>query len=103
VRSVWYSGLFLALVSIAIAVQQTVALHRLNSNQYGLARLRSMLSYKHAGVIKARYSQVYIWQTPIMLLNVSILLFLIGLTIVVFRTGDTEAEDGRVGPHEPIK
>ena len=103
VRSVWYSGLLLALVSITIAVQQSVALHRLSSNQDGLAKLRSMLSYKHAGVLKARYSQVYIWQTPVMLLNVSIFFFLIGLVIVVFRTGETEAEDIRVGLHEPVK
>jgi len=102
VRSVWYSGLLFALISITVAVQQSVALHRLNSNQDGLAKLRSMLSYKHAGVLKARYSQVYIWQTPVMLLNVSIFLFLIGLVIVVFRTGDT-AEDVRVGLHKLVE
>ena len=102
VRAVWYSSLLLALVSITIAAQQSGALHRLSSNQDGLAKLRLMLSYKHAGVLKARYSQVYIWQTPVMLLNISICLFLIGLATVVFRTGDTEAEDARVGQHELV-
>lgn len=85
VKGLWYSGLLLSLLSITIAMQQSVALYRLGSNRGGLIKLRTLLSYKVSGAFKPRYLQIYVWQTPVMLLNVSISLFLIGLITLVYR------------------
>ncbi|KIV79109.1 hypothetical protein PV11_06694 [Exophiala sideris] len=84
-KSSWYSGLLFALVSICIATQQSVALHRLASNEDGLLRLCTVLSYKQAGRLQPRYLQIFIWQASVMLLNISIFLFLLGLVILVYQ------------------
>ena len=95
-KSAWYSGLLLALVSICIATQQSVALHRLAGNEDGLVRLCRILSYKQNGRLKPRYLQIFIWQASVMLLNISIFLFLLGLVIVVYQEVVNGSEDARV-------
>jgi hypothetical protein len=88
IKGSWYSGLLFALVSICIATQQSVALHRLSSNEDALIRLCSIFSYNNAGILKPRYTQIYIWQAPVMLLNLSIALFLLGLVVLVYNEED---------------
>jgi hypothetical protein len=95
-KSSWYSGLLFALVSISIATQQSVALHRLAGNEDGLLRLCMILSYRQNEKLKPRYLQIFIWQAPVMLLNISIFLFLLGLAIVVYQRAMSGLEDARV-------
>jgi hypothetical protein len=104
VRGLWYSGLVLSLLSITIAMQQSVALYRLGSNREGLIKLQALLSYKVSGAAKPRYLQIYVWQTPVMLLNVSILLFLIGLLTLVYHEVVDKSENVMVstGPMSPL-
>lgn len=77
-------------------MQQTVALHRLRSNQDGPRRVHSLLSHRQAGADHPRYLQIFIWQTPVMLLNVSIVLFIIGLSILVYHDVSRESGDIKV-------
>jgi hypothetical protein len=85
-KSVWYSGLTLAMCSISLATQQSIALHRIGGHSEALQRIRSILSIRDGSMQpKPRRSQLYIWQVPIMLLNISILLFLVGLAILVWN------------------
>ncbi|KAE9366260.1 hypothetical protein N431DRAFT_472808 [Stipitochalara longipes BDJ] len=86
VRAVWYSSLTLAMSSISVSTQQTVTLHRIGSHSEALQKIRSMLGEQLRGApVKPRPSQLYVWQIPVMLLTVSILLFLIGLAILIFH------------------
>ena len=111
-QACWASGMLLALTAISVASQQTIGLSRLCSCENGLLKVRCLLgednpSYGHhedtverefpgtnpnrQGVrpfqedrVKMRKSQLWIWQTPVMLSNFSILLFVIGLMISIF-------------------
>jgi len=84
VQGLWYSGLLLALVSVTLAMQQSVLLHRLNSNDHGMHILRRSLGYWSGSQWEPRKLQILIWQMPVMLLNVSIALFDIGLLMQVY-------------------
>lgn len=86
-RAVWYSSLFLALVSITTSTQQSILLQRMGSHREGLDRLQNLLRSRDAvadAPAKPRTMQLYVWQIPVNLLNVSVILFLIGLAIQVF-------------------
>ena len=91
-RATWYSSLVMALVSITTSTQQSILLHRMGSHTEGLDRLQDLLRSRNAaaaaaGVLaKPRPMQLYVWQIPVNLLNVSIVLFLIGLAIHIFAT-----------------
>ncbi|KAH0543152.1 hypothetical protein FGG08_002497 [Glutinoglossum americanum] len=83
----WYGSLALDLAAICMATQQGVALNRLSCYVDGPARIRSLLGVPPAvatGTIYPRWSQLYVWQTPIMLLNFSIFFYTMGLAILVF-------------------
>ena len=94
--ALWYSSLLLNLTAICLATQQTVALHRLSCYSKGLAMIRSMLGEyqkepindetitRSAGRCRPRWLQLYVWQTAIMLLNFSVLLFIVGLVVFIF-------------------
>lgn len=59
----------------------------MGSHTEGLHRLQDLLRSRNsvAGVpAKPRPMQLYVWQIPVNLLNVSIILFLIGLAIHIF-------------------
>ena len=82
----------MALTSITTSTQQSILLHRMGSHTEGLNRLQDLLRSRNAvaGVpVKPRPTQLYVWQIPVNLLNVSIILFLIGLAIHIFATALT--------------
>ncbi|EXA53642.1 hypothetical protein FOVG_01380 [Fusarium oxysporum f. sp. pisi HDV247] len=81
-RALFYSALILSLVSVSAGSQQSIALYRLGGHDIGLTTLRTLL--KGSGKQGASKLQLYVWQMPIMLLNVSILLFVIGLMILIW-------------------
>lgn len=85
----WYSSLVLDLVAICLATQQSVALNRLSCYKDGLSKIRFVLGHMQPSkdgrpeTWEPRRLQLYVWQTPIMLLNFSILLFIIGLSVMI--------------------
>lgn len=65
-------------------MQQSVALYRLGCYEDGLSRLRAILGRENRradGRIlwTVRWSQMVVWQMPVMLLNFAILLFISGV------------------------
>jgi len=86
VRALWYSSLLLALTSLSIATQQGVTLRRLSSHKEGLLFVRMLLGrpkkLQHDAV-EPRLAQLYVWQTPVMLLNFSIILAVLGLAVLI--------------------
>ncbi|KAN0102984.1 hypothetical protein V8E51_011297 [Hyaloscypha variabilis] len=83
----WYSGLLIAIVSITSGVQQSTILRKLSCYPDGLVRIRKLLrssKQNRNGKFRENTLQHFLWQTPIMLLNFSIVLFVIGLLIMVF-------------------
>ena len=77
----------MSLTSICTSTQLSIALYRLGSSPEALRRLRELLGRKtdrHPGLYEPRSSQVYIWQVPSMLLNISIQLFILGLTVLIW-------------------
>ena len=118
----WMSALLFALTAISLAAQQTIGLNRLYSCEDGLLKIRHLLgeanprhrslsmgfytteSHDNQGRIRIKRSQLWTWQTPIMLSNFSILLFIVGLMIAIFvraaaTLGDFSKSDTKVfGP-----
>lgn len=91
----------MALTSITTSTQQSVLLHRMGSHKEGLDRLQDLLRSRNAvaGVpAKPRPMQLYVWQIPVILLNLSILLFLTGLATQVFAMAATH--DSETGTDE---
>jgi hypothetical protein len=84
VLAVWYAWLLLAVVSIATASQQYLALGRLSSFPDRAVKLRNLLGHQTAEGWKPRKLQLFIWQTPVMMLNGGIYIFVIGLGVVVY-------------------
>ena len=70
-------------------MQQSVALSRMSAAEDCLQRLRRSLGRRKLdGSFRPRRSQILLWQVPVMMLNVSILLLALGLFIVAW--GGTE-------------
>ena len=114
------SALLLALTAISLSAQQTITLNRLGSCEDGVLKIRHMLGEanphyqghstdpypkgahkkgKHRVQIKR--GQMWTWQTPIMLSNFSILLFIVGLMIAIFARavashGDWSKGDSKI-------
>ena len=80
-------------------MHQSIALHRLSSNTNGLERVRNLLGYNEDGGWKARHLQVFMWQSAVMLLNVAIFLFVLGLFIAILCGARNGTEDVRVRMH----
>ncbi|KAL8937494.1 MAG: hypothetical protein Q9211_003666 [Gyalolechia sp. 1 TL-2023] len=94
----WTSALVLALTAISLATQQTIGLSRLCSCENGWLKVRHLLGKSHLDSgkslgrphrhaknrVKMKTSQLWMWQTPVMLSNFAILLFVIGLLISIF-------------------
>ncbi|KAL9115059.1 MAG: hypothetical protein Q9187_007353 [Circinaria calcarea] len=102
-NALWVSALLFSLTSISIATQQCIGLNRLSSREDGPGKIRLLLGEEnprfdkpHTATytgrdekiteyrLRMRKSQLWVWQTPVMLLNFAILLFIIGLMIAVF-------------------
>ncbi|KAK3390635.1 hypothetical protein B0H63DRAFT_466188 [Podospora didyma] len=84
----WYGALLMNLTSICLATQQGVSLNRLSGYSDSLLRIRNLLGsqtaqYAHV-IVVPHWDQLYVWQTPIMLLNVSVILFITGIVILLF-------------------
>lgn len=57
----------------------------MGGHSQGFSALRLLLEGKVTnGVMQPSKIQLYVWQLPIMLLNVSVLLFIIGLMILIW-------------------
>ncbi|KAG8354233.1 hypothetical protein FVEN_g7816 [Fusarium venenatum] len=85
-KGLWYGSLIIDLTSICLATQQSLTLHRLSCYTNKCERVREMLSKSssyQAHPSEAEVTQLYVWQTPIMLLNIGIVLFIIGLAIQI--------------------
>ncbi|KAH7000322.1 hypothetical protein EDB80DRAFT_723711 [Ilyonectria destructans] len=82
-KALFYSTLILSLASISAATQQSIALYRIGGNDSGLEVLQNLL--KRRGSQNASRLQAYTWQMPVMLLNVGIFLFLLGLMILIWN------------------
>jgi hypothetical protein len=91
----WYSALIFALTSVSSATQQAITLNRLSTYSNGLTRIRLLLAAEteseqaddghDARHKRPSLLQLYVWQTPIMFLNFSILLYIAGLMALVFQ------------------
>jgi hypothetical protein len=80
----WYSSLILGLTSLSSAMQQSLTLYRLGCYEDSLPRLRAILGRRQRRVDGStfwtvRWSQMVVWQVPVMLLNFAILLFIGGV------------------------
>ena len=90
VKAIWYSGLVLALTSIATAAEQAVALYRVATHPSGLFILRNLLSKDHEtidGQVEPELWQLYVWQIPVSFLGGSVYLFLAGLAVMLWDAG----------------
>lgn len=92
--ALWYSSLIFSIVSILSAMQQGNLLYKLTSRSNGLRRLQAMLRSNRqvGGKWQESKGQHFVWQTPLMLLNFSFWLFLIGLMIMVFNAAVASKE-----------
>jgi hypothetical protein len=80
----WYSSLILGLTAVSSAMQQSLTLYRLGCYEDCLPRLRAILGREHrradgSTFWRVRWSQMVVWQVPVMLLNFAILLFVSGV------------------------
>jgi hypothetical protein len=89
IMGIWYSALLLALGTIATASQQAVMLTRLNTYTDSPQRVRKMLGKLEGGSWKPRKMQLFIWQSPVMLQNASIYMFIAGLVVLVWKSAMT--------------
>jgi hypothetical protein len=69
-------------------MQQSLTLYRLGCYEDCLPRLRAILGREHlrsdrSTVWKVRWSQMIVWQVPVMLLNFAILLFVGGVVAML--------------------
>ena len=81
-KAAFYATLILSLVAVSIGSQQSIALARFGGQKNGLKKLQDLLKNRE-GTASGR--QLYLWQLPVMILNISILGFLIGLLIIVWN------------------
>jgi hypothetical protein len=98
VVAIWYSALLFALTSIATSAQQAVVLTRLGSHPEGLQKIRKFLGRRTVdGLQKPRNSQLFIWQAPLSLLNMSGVMFVVGLTVLVWKSVSLSGDGVKVG------
>ncbi|MCJ1418811.1 hypothetical protein MMC32_005162 [Xylographa parallela] len=99
----WYSSLLLALSSLSLATQQGVTLRRLSSHRDGFRFVRRLLgrpTKQQEELFEPRLAQLYVWQTPVMLLNFSIVLAVLGLAVLLV---DKARTSGWAGPDMQVR
>lgn len=110
-KSLWYGSLIMDLTSISLAMQQSLAMNRLCCYSDRWKRIRLMLGKPKDvhGISKPRWTQLYVWQVPIMLLNIGLVLFLSGLIAEIFSHFESPLShvDAKVRPtsfgHPPCR
>ncbi|CAJ2510903.1 Uu.00g065280.m01.CDS01 [Anthostomella pinea] len=85
ILGVWYSALLLALGAIATATQQAVRIARLNTYPDSGQRMRDMLGTLQGTQWRTRKLQLFVWQTPVMLQNGSIYMFIARLVVLIWK------------------
>ncbi|KAI1326953.1 hypothetical protein F5Y16DRAFT_373306 [Xylariaceae sp. FL0255] len=86
VKATWYGSLLFSVFSIASAAQLSIALSRIATYRTDLAFTRNMLTTAGSLNNKLSYPKLYLWQIPAMLLNGSIYLYVLGITIFVYNS-----------------
>jgi hypothetical protein len=76
-KGCFYSAIILALTAIFTGSQQSIALHRIGGRS--ASRLRQHLNDR-----KDIHLVAYVWQIPVMMLNISIWMLLVGLLILIW-------------------
>jgi hypothetical protein len=88
VRTAWYCGIIISLLSIISAADQTVRLHRLSSHRDGLANIHKLLGkgsrWKPTGRRAPSYIQVLTWQMPVMFLISATICMVVGMFLLVW-------------------
>jgi hypothetical protein len=88
VRTAWYCGIILSLLSIISAADQTVRLHRLSSHRDGLANIHKLLSkrstVKRTGRRAPSLLQIMTWQMPVMFLITATICMVVGMFLLVW-------------------
>jgi hypothetical protein len=88
VRTAWYCGIIISLLSIISAADQTVRLHRLSSHRDGLANIHKLLGkgsgWKPTGRRAPNYIQVLTWQMPVMFLISATICMVVGMFLLVW-------------------
>ncbi|KAN0099280.1 hypothetical protein V8E51_013055 [Hyaloscypha variabilis] len=85
-QGLFFGGLFISIMTLVTVLQQTTTLYRIGGDTYGLAKLRRILTSQYStdgGQAAPSMLQIYVWQTPILLLNFTLIIFLLGLTLLV--------------------
>jgi hypothetical protein len=95
-RAVFFASLITVLSTVASASQQSIALYRLGQHCESLKLLHKLLqSCARDG--SASRLQKYMWQMPVMLLNISVASLIVGLLILIWdRAAKTPAWDDDV-------
>ncbi|KAE8863119.1 hypothetical protein PTNB73_06326 [Pyrenophora teres f. teres] len=100
-KASFYSTLFISLSAVAAGAQQSIALDRYGQHPEGIRQLQELLRGGSSGSVS--WLQLYVWQLPIMLLNISIVLFLVGLLILIWaRAAHSAAWDDDMKVCTPI-
>jgi hypothetical protein len=89
VRTAWYCGIILSLISIISAADQTVRLHRLSSHRDGLTNIHKLLSRgsrRKPGTGRNAPSllQIMTWQMPVMFLITATVCMVVGMFLLVW-------------------
>jgi hypothetical protein len=88
VRTSWYCGIILSLLSIISAADQTVRLHRLSSHRDGLPNIRKLLAKGSRTTKTGRrapsLTQIMAWQTPVMFLITATICMVVGMFLLVW-------------------
>jgi hypothetical protein len=88
VRTAWYCGIILSLLSIISAADQTVRLHRLSSHRDGLANIHKLLAksstVRRTGRRAPSLLQIMTWQMPVMFLITSTICMVVGMFLLVW-------------------
>lgn len=82
VRACWFSGLIFALAAVLTAASQSIRLHRLSCRTDANEAIRGLLASKargRNGELLPRHSHVYLWQSSVMYLMVSVFILIAGL------------------------
>jgi hypothetical protein len=98
VRTSWYCGIILSLLSIISAADQTVRLHRLSSHRDGLANIRKLLAkgsrYSRTGRRAPSLIQIMTWQTPVMFLITATICMVVGMFLLVWSATAQKVSPG---------